>query len=141
MRGTNHGLEFQYSCLLPTIVRDVVDFCNGGTDAMYRLPWAPDVVPPELATPTQAGLGYVELTAPGVDKGTGLAIVAADLGIGPRDVVVFGDMPNDLPMFDWATGRCVAVANAHHEVIARADELTASNNDDGVAKWLEGLLN
>jgi hypothetical protein len=42
VRGTNHGLEFQYSCVLPTIVRDVVDFCNGGTDAMYRLPWAPD---------------------------------------------------------------------------------------------------
>jgi hydroxymethylpyrimidine pyrophosphatase-like HAD family hydrolase len=98
------------------------------------------VVPAALATVTQAGLGYVEITAPGVDKGTGLALVAAHLGLGPEDVVVFGDMPNDLPMFGWARGRRVAVANAHAEVLAAADEVTASNDADGVAAWLETLL-
>jgi len=41
-RGKNHGHDWQYSCTLPLIVRDVVDFCAGGTDALYRLPWAPD---------------------------------------------------------------------------------------------------
>jgi len=99
-----------------------------------------EVVPASLATATQAGLGYVEITAPGVDKGSGLALVAAELGIGPQDVVVFGDMPNDVPMFEWVTGRRVAVANAHPEVLRRADEVTASNDDDGVAKWLEAAL-
>jgi len=102
---------------------------------------ARDVIPPELATVTQAGLGYVEITAAGVDKGTGLAVVAATLGLEPTDVVVFGDMPNDLPMFAWAAGgRRIAVANAHPDVLAAADEITASNDADGVAAWLEAML-
>lgn len=98
------------------------------------------VVPPSLATVTQAGLGHVEITAPGVDKATGLAVVAAELGIAPEDVLVFGDMPNDAPMFAWAGWRRVAVANAHREVLALADEVTASNDADGVAAWLEAML-
>src|SRR5262249_36873181 len=63
---------------------------------------ARSVIPATLATVTQAGLGYVEITAPGVDKGSGLAVVANELGIEPGDVCVFGDMPNDVPMFAWA---------------------------------------
>jgi Cof subfamily protein (haloacid dehalogenase superfamily) len=98
------------------------------------------VVPADLATVTQAGLGYVEITAPGVDKGSGLAVVADELGIGAQDVCVFGDMPNDVPMFTWAGWRRIAVANAHPEVLALADEITASNDDDGVASWLETML-
>jgi hydroxymethylpyrimidine pyrophosphatase-like HAD family hydrolase len=89
---------------------------------------------------TQAGLGYVELTAPGVDKGSGLAVVAAALGVAATDVLVFGDMPNDVPMFAWAGWRRVAVANAHPDVLALADEVTASNDADGVAAWLEAML-
>jgi hydroxymethylpyrimidine pyrophosphatase-like HAD family hydrolase len=98
------------------------------------------VVPATLATATQAGLGYVEFTAPGVDKASGLAVVTNELGIDPADVCVFGDMPNDVPMFGWAGWRRVAVANAHPEVLALADEVTASNDADGVAAWLETLL-
>ena len=48
-------------------------------------------------------------------------------------------MPNDLPMLRWA-GRSVAVANAHREVIEIADEVTASNDEAGVARVLERLL-
>jgi hydroxymethylpyrimidine pyrophosphatase-like HAD family hydrolase len=54
-------------------------------------------------------------------------------------VIAFGDMPNDLPMLAWA-GHGVAVANAHPEVLALADELTASNDDAGVARVLERLF-
>jgi hydroxymethylpyrimidine pyrophosphatase-like HAD family hydrolase len=82
----------------------------------------------------------VEITAPGVDKASGLAVVAAELGIAPDEVLVFGDMPNDTAMFRWAGWRRVAVANAHAEVLALADEVTGSNDDDGVATWLETLL-
>jgi hypothetical protein len=48
-------------------------------------------------------------------------------------------MPNDLPMLVWA-GHSVAVANAHPEVIGAADEVTASNDDDGVAEVLERVF-
>jgi len=98
------------------------------------------VVPPDLATVTQSGLGYVEITAPGVTKASGLAVVAAAVGVEAADVCVFGDMPNDVPMFEWAGWRRVAVANAHPSVLALADEVTASNDADGVAVWLEALL-
>jgi len=64
----------------------------------------------------------------------------AGLGLGPDDVCVFGDMPNDVPMMNWARWRRVAVANAHPEVLAIADEVAASNDADGVASWLEALF-
>jgi Cof subfamily protein (haloacid dehalogenase superfamily) len=80
----------------------------------------------------------LEISAPGVTKATALAGLAERAGIPAADVVAFGDMPNDLPMLDWA-GRAVAVANAHPDVLALADEVTASNDDDGVALVLERL--
>ena len=80
--------------------------------------------------------GLLEISATGVSKATGLASLAEEHGVDPAQVVAFGDMPNDLPMLAWA-GRGVAVANAHPEVLAAADEVTASNDDDGVAEVLD----
>jgi hydroxymethylpyrimidine pyrophosphatase-like HAD family hydrolase len=50
--------------------------------------------------------------------------------------VAFGDMPNDVPMLLWA-GRGVAMGNAHPDAKAAANEVTATNADDGVARVLE----
>ncbi|HEX5596123.1 MAG TPA: HAD family hydrolase [Micromonosporaceae bacterium] len=97
------------------------------------------VVPPALATVTQAGLGFIEICPPGADKASGLAVVAQTLGVDPADVLVFGDMPNDLPMFEWAGWR-VAVSNAHPRVRAAADAVAPRNDDDGVAVYLDRLL-
>jgi len=94
----------------------------------------------ELVTVTFGGTdGLVELSAAGVTKAYGLEQLAREQGIGAGEVVAFGDMPNDLPMLVWA-GRAVAVANAHPDVLAVADEVTASNDDDGVALVVERLL-
>jgi len=79
--------------------------------------------------------GLLEISAVGVSKASGLAALAEEHGIAASEVVAFGDMPNDLPMLSWA-GLGVAVANAHPEVLAVADEVTASNDDDGVAQVL-----
>ena len=78
------------------------------------------------------------ISAAGVTKAFALAAHCAELGIRPEEVVAFGDMPNDVPMLTWA-GRGVAVANAHPEALAAADEVTASNDEDGVALVLEQL--
>ena len=96
--------------------------------------------PKDFNSITQAGLGYIEICPPGVDKATGLAVVATALGVDPADVLVFGDMPNDLPMFRWAGFGRVAVANAHPAVLALADETTLTNDDDGVAAYLDVKL-
>jgi Cof subfamily protein (haloacid dehalogenase superfamily) len=80
--------------------------------------------------------GLVEVVPHGVSKASGVAQVAGPLRIAADDVVAFGDMPNDVPMLRWA-GHGVAMGNAHREVLAAANEVTAPNNDDGVARVLE----
>jgi hydroxymethylpyrimidine pyrophosphatase-like HAD family hydrolase len=83
-----------------------------------------------------------EISAPGVTKASGLAAVAARHGVGPEDVVVFGDMPNDIAAFEWvraAGGRAVAMAHAHPDLMAVATDVTGTNEDDGVAAFLAAL--
>ncbi|MFJ3235224.1 HAD family hydrolase [Streptomyces sp. NPDC086787] len=92
-----------------------------------------------LATVTMSGPGTVELQPHGVTKATGLALAAECLGLSREQAVAFGDMPNDIPMFDWAA-HGVAMANAHPALKAVADEVTTSNEDDGVAVVLERLF-
>jgi Cof subfamily protein (haloacid dehalogenase superfamily) len=92
-----------------------------------------------LATVTMSGPGTVELQPCGITKATGLALAADYLGLGPEQTIAFGDMPNDIPMFDWAA-HGVAMANAHPELKSVADEVTLSNEDDGIAVVLERLF-
>jgi hydroxymethylpyrimidine pyrophosphatase-like HAD family hydrolase len=83
--------------------------------------------------------GLLEISAAGVSKASALAHVCSERGIEREDVIAFGDMPNDLAMLEWA-GHAVAVANGHPDVLAAADEVTASNDDGGVARVLERLF-
>ncbi len=93
----------------------------------------------ERADVTHSGAPFVEVSAAGIHKAAGLARLCANLGIAAADVLAFGDMPNDLPMLAWA-GHGVAVANADPEVLAVANEITASNMDDGVAMVVERVV-
>jgi Cof subfamily protein (haloacid dehalogenase superfamily) len=97
----------------------------------------------ETATVTNSSAdALAEISARGVTKATGLARVAAERGLGPADVVYFGDMPNDLAAFDWVReggGRAVAMAQAHPDVLAAATDVTDANDADGVATFLASL--
>ncbi|HSH79274.1 MAG TPA: Cof-type HAD-IIB family hydrolase [Herpetosiphonaceae bacterium] len=93
----------------------------------------------ETAHVTHSGAPYVEISAAGVKKAWALAALCTQLAVPPSEVVAFGEMPNDVPMLVWA-GRGVAVANAHPEVLRAADEVTDSNEEDGVAVVIEQLL-
>lgn len=93
-----------------------------------------------LATTTWSStFALVEISAAGVTKATTLATVAAEMGIAAGDVVAFGDMPNDLPMLEWA-GRSYAMANAHPSVRDAADLVAPGNDEDGVATVLAELF-
>lgn len=92
----------------------------------------------ERASVSLSGEWVVEISPAGVNKAAALAELCDELGVAQTDVVAFGDHLNDLPMLTWA-GVGVAVANAHPEVIELADEVTASNDEDGVALVLERL--
>ena len=93
----------------------------------------------EEATVTISGERLVEISAAGVTKGFALMRVCEELGVSADEVVAFGDMPNDCEMLVWA-GRGVAVANAHDAALAAADEVTGSNDLDGVAVALERMI-
>ena len=80
----------------------------------------------------------LEISAAGVTKASTLALLCDRLGVAPDDVIAFGDMPNDLPMLEWA-GRSWAMADAHPTVLAAADHVAPGHDDDGVAKVLAGV--
>ncbi|MEV6211446.1 HAD family hydrolase [Kitasatospora sp. NPDC051914] len=93
----------------------------------------------DLVGVVMAGPGVVELLPPGLSKATGLAVAALRLGVKRTETIAFGDMPNDLPMFAWAAYG-VAMAGAHEQLRAVADEVTAGNDEDGVALVLERVF-
>lgn len=83
--------------------------------------------------------GLAEISAPGITKAARLADWCAERGVDAVDVWAFGDMPNDIPMLSWA-GRGVAVADAHLDAVAAADDRCGSNTQDGVAVYLAERL-
>lgn len=89
----------------------------------------------DRAVVTWTGPGLLEISASGITKAATLALVCDELGIDRGDVVAFGDMPNDVPMIRWA-GTGYAMANADQALLDVADEVAASNDDDGVARVL-----
>jgi hydroxymethylpyrimidine pyrophosphatase-like HAD family hydrolase len=94
----------------------------------------------DLATVTwSSATALLEISAAGVTKATTLALLCERRGITAQEVVAFGDMPNDLPMLEWA-GTSYAMANAHATVREVADHLAPANDDDGVAVVIEQLL-
>jgi hypothetical protein len=102
-----------------------------------------DEIVGDRATVTHSSTdALAEISAPGVTKATGLATVAARHGVDPGDVVVFGDMPNDIAAFEWVRdggGRAVAMAHAHPDLLAVATDVTVGNDEDGVAAFLATL--
>lgn len=131
-------------------VDDVLVGHDGATEAIKLLAFHHshsavellDIIPPILGTDlvvSHMGTEAVELGPVGADKGAGLRWLCAHVGVDAADVMVFGDQINDLAMFEFA-GRSVAVGNAPAVVRAAATEVTASNDDDGVARTIESLL-
>jgi Cof subfamily protein (haloacid dehalogenase superfamily) len=82
---------------------------------------------------------FLEFAHPSVSKGAGLAFVAERLGFGPEGTVACGDGENDRELLDWA-GFGVAVANAHPDILARADLVVPSADEEGVATLLQAYL-
>jgi hydroxymethylpyrimidine pyrophosphatase-like HAD family hydrolase len=74
----------------------------------------------------------------GVDKGSGVAVALADLGISPRDAVGIGDGENDLPLLARC-GRAVAVATAVPDLKAAADLVTRGGAGAGVAEVADAM--
>lgn len=79
---------------------------------------------------------WLELMPLGITKGSGLKALTELLQIPMQKVMAFGDGENDIEMLQ-AAGIGIAMGNAMEEVKAAADEVTGSNNEDGIAASLQ----
>jgi HAD superfamily hydrolase (TIGR01484 family) len=78
-------------------------------------------------------LKNIEVNPIGINKANGLKIVCSRLGIDMKNVMAVGDSLNDMAMIKEA-GIGVAMGNAQEVVKEAANWITATNNEDGVAK-------
>ncbi|KAI9311203.1 HAD-like domain-containing protein [Dichotomocladium elegans] len=92
-----------------------------------------------LVKPTFSSDHFLEISAAGVSKASTLEYVCNELGVRRKEVIAFGDMPNDTEMIKFA-GIGVAMGNAHEDLKRIADMVTLPNVDDGVAVVLEKML-
>jgi Cof subfamily protein (haloacid dehalogenase superfamily) len=103
----------------------------GGQIAMHRTEYA------------ARNLSILDLLPPGCSKGAALDSLARIRGLERNQIMAIGDNLNDLEMLEYA-GRSVVMANAGEEVLSlamrRGWEITASNNDDGVALAVEEVV-
>ncbi|PLR47334.1 hypothetical protein CYR34_14360 [Chimaeribacter arupi] len=76
---------------------------------------------------------YYEVMAMGVNKGEACRILAAYLGIASVNILALGNELNDCEMLRYA-GKGIAMGNASEVVQRCADDITASNDEEGVAK-------
>jgi Cof subfamily protein (haloacid dehalogenase superfamily) len=81
----------------------------------------------------------VELTAPGVDKGSGLRALTEILGIGLSEVLAVGDNDNDVPMLNVA-GVAVALGDGSPGALAAADWIAPTFADGGAAAALRRAI-
>ena len=91
------------------------------------------------ATAIRSQSYYLDITPPGVNKGTFVQTIAHRLGISTDAVATIGDMQNDLAMFR-VSGTSFAMGNATDDVKRQATHVTASNEEDGFAKAMETIL-
>ena len=80
-----------------------------------------------------------EIDSPGVSKGAALAHLASLLGVPRTGVLAIGDDWNDIAMLDYA-GLGIAMGDAQPEVLAVADVVAPSADEDGVAWALERFV-
>jgi Cof subfamily protein (haloacid dehalogenase superfamily) len=81
----------------------------------------------------------IEVVKAGLNKAVGLKRVAEHFGIPNDRIIAFGDEDNDLEMIEFA-GHGIAMGNAIPELKNIADAITNSNEEDGVARYLEEVL-
>lgn len=85
-------------------------------------------------------IGYFfDVNNKGMDKGIGIAKLIEYLGINKEEAICFGDGVNDYAMFREC-GTRVAMGNAEEELKKEADYITLTNDEDGVAKFIEKYI-
>lgn len=81
----------------------------------------------------------VEVLTKGVNKAFGLEKLVQKLNIEPSEIAAIGDAANDIEMLEYA-GLAIAMGNASEEVKSISDILTDTNENNGVIKAIDNLI-
>ena len=123
---------------------DFTDVPDGVADKIIVFPRSDQeprlraLVPDDFDVHVSEGLMWM-LMSPESNKEHALAILCERLGVRRDQTVAFGDDVIDVAMMR-AAGIGVAVANANPQALAAADEICPTNDEDGVAQWIETHL-
>ena len=145
------GYKVEYECqnnrMECTVVENLADFLHFSPIKLL-MSVEPEQLPsvqqtlsamlPKALTVVQTAPFYLEVIPRVINKGQGLRDTCRALGIDPGQTVAFGDAENDIPMLE-AAGIGVAMGNSAPQVKAAAAAVTESNNEDGIAVFLERL--
>jgi Cof subfamily protein (haloacid dehalogenase superfamily) len=93
----------------------------------------------DRATAMRSQSYYLDITHPLANKGEGIRELARLAGVALENVAVLGDMSNDVAMFDVA-GVSIVMGQASADVLSRATFVSATNDRDGFAVGVNGLL-
>ena len=91
------------------------------------------------ATAMRSQSYYLDITHPLANKGEGIRELAQLAGVALENVAVLGDMQNDVAMFDVA-GVSIVMGQASAQVQASATFVSSTNDEDGFAAGVNGLL-
>ncbi|WP_314685906.1 HAD hydrolase family protein [uncultured Bifidobacterium sp.] len=123
---------------------DFTDVPDGMADKIIVFPQAGQedilrpLIPSDFAVGVSEGVMWM-LMHPRANKADSLRTVCSRLDVPEAATVAFGDDLIDIPMLR-ESGLGVAVANAVPDVLCAADAVCRSNNEDGVARWIEDEL-
>jgi len=81
----------------------------------------------------------IEVLTKGVNKAFGLEKLAKELNIQSSEIAAIGDAANDIEMLKYA-GLAIAMGNASEEVKAVSDIVTDTNENNGVIKAIDQLI-
>ena len=123
---------------------DFVDFdtpCYKITSVLERDEWVEQILSEcaDCFYVSYTGEIWRKFAARGADKGNALRVICDHYGIDISNTVAFGDDCNDIEMLS-AAGTAVAMGNAIDKVKEIADVVTDTNDNDGIAAWIESNI-
>ncbi|MEG0267284.1 MAG: Cof-type HAD-IIB family hydrolase [Carnobacterium sp.] len=87
----------------------------------------------------KSGPNFFEILNSTASKGNALKSLCERLNIDQQDVLAIGDHDNDLSMLSFA-GKSIAMGNSDKAVLKIADDVTGTNNENGVASAIEKYI-
>lgn len=137
------------SAMVEPVIGDAFDHLHGRIDKIVGVSDDQPLVA-RLEADCKAALGgsaevscsqtyYCDITHPRANKGDGIEALSAALEVPLAETAAIGDMPNDIPMLKRAA-MAIAMGQAPATVKAAASWISATNDEDGVAKAIERIL-